>query len=96
MALTLLTRSDADMVLAAATDDPDGLAERLSAHQPFKVNVFATFPELGWVLPALQRSLRTLHVSNGWFAAAPQDVAKTFCDASVPPTRKPHADQRTR
>ena len=95
MALTLLKRSDADMVLAAATDDPDGLAECLSAQQPFKVNVFATFPELGWVLPALQHSLRTLHVSNGWFAAAPQDVAKTLCDASTPPTREPHADQRT-
>jgi len=89
MALTLLKRSDANMVLAAATDDPVALAECLSAQQPFEVHVFATFPELGWALPALQQSLRTLHISNGWFAAAPQDVAKTLCDASVPPNRKP-------
>lgn len=81
MALTLLKRSDADIVLAAATDDPLGLAECLSAQQPFKVDVFATFAELGWALPALQHSMRTLHIQNGWFAANAVEVARAICDA---------------
>jgi len=81
MALSLLKRSDADIVLAATTDDPVGLAECLSAQQPFKVEVFATFAGLGFVLPAVQHSLRTLHMQNGWFAANAVEVARAICDA---------------
>ena len=92
MALTLLKRSDADVVLAAATDDPVGLAECLSAQQPFKVHVFATFPGLGWVLPSLQHGLRTLHIANGWFAAAPLEVAKALCGATGAQESEPEKD----
>jgi hypothetical protein len=65
MALSLLKRSDADVVLAATTDDPEGLAECLSAQQPFRVDVFATFPGLGWALPSLQRGLKN-HSHSQW------------------------------
>ena len=92
MALTLLKRSDADVVLAAATDDPMGLAECLSAQQPFKVHVFATFPGLGWALPSLQHGLRTIHIANGWFAAAPLEVAKALCGATGEQGSEPEKD----
>lgn len=85
MALTLLNRSDSNLVLAAATEDPAGLAQCLSAQQAFTVQVFATFPNCGWALPALQHYLRTFHVQNGWFARAPEEVAKALCEASLQP-----------
>ena len=93
MALSLLKRSDANVVLVAATDDPEGLAECLSAQQPFKVDVFAVFPALGCALPSLQHSLRTLHVANGWFAAAPLEVAKALCGISNAQKGEPSNDQ---
>ena len=92
MALSLLKGNDADVVLAAATDDPYGLAECLSAQQPFKVHVFATFPDLGSALTALQQSLKTIHISSGWFAAAPLEVARAICDAITKPN-EPDSDQ---
>jgi hypothetical protein len=93
MALSLLKRSDADVVLAATTDDPEGLAECLSAQQPFRVDVFATFPGIGWALPSLQRGLKTIHIANGWFAAAPLEVAKALCDISNAQKSEPTSDQ---
>jgi hypothetical protein len=76
MALTLLTRSDSNLVLAAATEDPAGMAECLSAQQAFDVKVFATFSHCGRALPALQRCLKAYYVRNGWFELAPEEVAK--------------------
>ena len=93
MALSLLKRSDADVVLAATTDDPEGLAECLSAQQPFRVDVFATFPGIGWALPSLQRGLKTIHIANGWFAAAPLEVAKALCDISNAQNSETTSDQ---
>lgn len=83
MALTLMRRSDSDLVLAAATEDPTGLAECLSAQQAFTVEVFATFSNLGWALPALQRCLKSFHVQNGWFALAPEEVARALCEEGL-------------
>ena len=94
MALTLLKRSDADIVLATTADDPLELAECLSAQQPFKVSVFATFAGLGRALPALQYSLRTLHVQNGWFAASAVEVARAICDAASQPCNLSTSDQK--
>jgi hypothetical protein len=93
MALTLLRRSDSNLVLAAATEDPAGLAECFSAQQAFTVEVFATFSHCGWVLPALQRCLKAFHVQNGWFAMAPEQVARALCEASSLPGSDAAEDQ---
>ena len=86
MALSLLKRSDANLTLVAATEDPAGLAARLSGQQAFTVEVFATFANFGWSVPVLQRSLKDFHLNNGWFAAAPEEVLKWLCKASSLPT----------
>jgi hypothetical protein len=93
MALTLLRRSDSNLALAAATEDPAGLAESLSEQQAFTVSVFATFSKSGWALPALQRCLKEAHVQNGWFALAPEEVFKALCEASLLPCSDAAEDQ---
>jgi hypothetical protein len=93
MALALLSRSDSNMVLAAATEDPAGLAKCLSAQQAFTVQVFASFPNCGWALPALQYYLKAFHIQNGWFAKAPEEVAKALCEASLQPGSGVNEDQ---
>ena len=92
MALTLLTRSDSNLVFAAATEDPAGMAECLSAQQAFNAQVFATFPNSGWASPALQQCLKAFHIQNGWFAKAPEEVAKALCEASLLPFSDAAAD----
>jgi hypothetical protein len=96
MALTLLRRSDSDLVLAAVTEDPAGLAECLSAQQAFTVEVFATFSNTAWALPALQRCLKALRVQNGWFAMAPEKVARALCEASLQPSSDADHEQDAR
>ena len=81
MALSLLKRSDANLMLLAATEDPTGLAEHLSAQQAFTVEVFATFANLGWATPVLQQSLEDFHIRDGWFTAAPEELLKVLCKA---------------
>ena len=92
----LLRRSDSNLVLAAATEDPAGLAESLSAQQAFKVEVFATFSNSGWTLPELQRCLKSAHVQNGWFAMAPEEVAKAVCEKSMLQCSEVAEDQEAR
>jgi hypothetical protein len=96
MALTLFTRCDSNLVLAAATEDPAGMAECLSAQQAFNVRVFATFSHCGWALPALQRCLEAYHVQNGWFKLAPEEVAKALCEEGLLPGRDAAEDHEAK
>ena len=67
MALALLKRSDADLLLPVACDAPETLAAELSALQPFTVEVVAEWAGCAGKLPAIQSLMWQKLVRNGWF-----------------------------
>ena len=78
MALALLKRSDADLVLPVACDAPDALAAELSILHPFTVDVVAVWPTLAGKLHFVQQALWPTHAGNGWFRAAVPDATQVI------------------
>ena len=76
MALALLKRSDADLVLPVACDAPDALAAELSTLHPFTVDVVAVWPTVAGKLHFVQQVLWPTHAGNGWFRAAVPDATQ--------------------
>ena len=74
MALALLKRSDSDLMLPVACDDPIALAAHLSILHPFTVDVVGVWPALAGRLSFVQQALWPCHVGNGWFRAAVLDA----------------------
>jgi hypothetical protein len=81
MALALLKRSDADLVLPVACDAPERLAAELSALQPFSVEVVATWARCAGKLPLIQSTLWQKLVRNGWFSVAAQEAEQLINEA---------------
>ena len=79
MALALLKRSDADLVLPVACDAPQRLASELSALQPFSVEIVAVWEGCAGKLPAVQNALWSRLVRNSWFSLA-EEEAKQIMD----------------
>ena len=81
MALALLKRSDSDLMLPVACDDPIALAEHLSILQPFTVDVVGVWPALAGRLSFVQQALWPCHVGNGWFRAPVLHAKQAINDA---------------
>ena len=81
MALALLKRSDSDLMLPVACDDPIALAAHLSILHPFTVDVVGVWPALAGRLSFVQQALWPCHVGNGWFRAAVLDAKQAINDA---------------
>jgi hypothetical protein len=81
MALVLLKRSDADLVLPVACDAPERLAAELSTLQPFTVEVVAMWAGCAGKLPLIQSTLWHKLVRNGWFSLAGQEAKQLIGEA---------------
>ena len=81
MALVLLKRSDADLVLPVACDAPERLAAELSTLQPFTVEVVAMWAGCAGKLPLIQSTLWHKLVRNGWFSLAGQEAKQLIDEA---------------
>ena len=80
MSLGLLTRSDEDLSLPVACDDPKTLASELNALQPFTVEVVAVWQAFAGKLPAVQQALWPHLAGNGWFRATVRDAKQVIDD----------------
>jgi len=81
MALALLKRSDADLVLPVACDAPERLAKELSTLQPFSVDLVAMWAGCAGKLPLIQSTLWHKLVRNGWFSIAEQEAKQLIDEA---------------
>ena len=80
MALALLKRSDSNLMLPVACDDPIALAANLSILQPFTVDVVGVWPALAGRLSFVQQALWPRHAGNGWFRADVLDAKQVIHD----------------
>ena len=85
MALALLKRNDADLLLPIVCDAPNALAAELSTLQPFTVEVVAIWPTLAGRLTCVQQALWPCHAGNGWFRATVPDAKQVIYEVCQRP-----------